>query len=166
MVQVCRCDRCLDQSVSGKLLCTKYLRNDLFKTLDAYNRCLGCDFRDVLFKNGPELRDFSSPRSLREALRETDLAKYINKYSAHYLHDVWGHLWNYFSEPDFYINRFCGGWGFNLKEWTREQIMNMKQSRYMDLNILCYRVYVHRCSRHLTNNELDIAEKVFRDIFL
>ena len=40
MVQVCGCDRCLDQSVSIKLLCKQVLPNDLFKTIASYSQYL------------------------------------------------------------------------------------------------------------------------------
>ena len=46
MVQVCRCDRCLDQSVSIKLLCKQALTNDLFKTIAYYSQYLVYDDRE------------------------------------------------------------------------------------------------------------------------
>ena len=40
MVQVCRCERCLDQIMTIKLLGKKKLRNDLFKTIASYSQYL------------------------------------------------------------------------------------------------------------------------------
>ena len=46
MVKVCRCDRCLDQSVSIKLLCKQALTNDIFKTIASYGQYMVYDERE------------------------------------------------------------------------------------------------------------------------
>ena len=50
MVQVCRCDRCLDQIVSTKLLCKQVLPNDLFKTIAYYSQYLVYSDREKAIK--------------------------------------------------------------------------------------------------------------------
>ena len=165
------CDQCGDLKVTSDLLCKTFLPEQLSKNIKTYLKCQDCfklEFRKIILKyrlEGP-LNDYSSVTRLKERLRETDLSKYINRHSCRFLNNVWSEMWNYYSDRDGYINRYCGGRGFNIKEWTREQIMNLKKPFYIDLNILCYRVYKLQCSKYLTGDELIIMEEVLRKVFL
>ena len=163
------CQQCEDLKTTTALLCKNHLPIELNNDIKKYIRCTQCDLKKILLKHSSNLKDFSSPSSLRKELKDTDLVKYININSASYLHEVWGNNWNCVSNPSSYFDRFCGGREvsyFNQKNWTREKILNMKKSHYLDLNILCYKVYLHRCAQHLSNQELNVMEKFLRKIFL
>ena len=73
MVRVCRCDRCITQSVSIKLLCNQALPDEIFKNIDCYNRCMGCDGREraVKFKTiMGKISPYAFPESVSIAKRQ------------------------------------------------------------------------------------------------
>ena len=166
------CQHCEDLKTTTALLCKNHLPIDLNNDIKKYIRCTQCDENEIkhiliniLIKHSSKLSPFGSVSIMREELKDTDLVKYINIHSARHLSEMWEHFQNLVSRPRYY---YIGSL-FDIKNWRREQILNMKGKRYshyLDLDILCYKVFLHQCAQHFSNQELDTMEKYLRKTFL
>ena len=89
MVQVCRCDRCLNQTVSIKLLCKQALRNDLFKSIASYSQYLIYSDREKVIKFQTIIKKIPVlPCGVLEAKRTVEdksLKKHLNFQTYDYL---------------------------------------------------------------------------------
>ena len=161
MVQVCRCDRCLDQIVSAKLLCKQVLPNDLFKTIAYYSQYLVYDDREkairfkTIIKKIPVL-----PCGVLEAKRvvgDKSLKKYLNFETFFYLRMAMLNM--KYSDIDINdindISAFRIDQGFanlfeNIYETMRTRYKKPFTIKIEELAIMFFSDYFKRC---LSNNE-------------
>ena len=172
MVQVCRCDRCLDQTVSGKLLCKKYFPDDIFKNIDAYNRCLGCDgraravkFKTIMGKISP----YAFPHSVSIAKRQVKdrtLTKYLNCSSFAYLSLVVGCL-KYLNNNDIKDFRRSVYYRDIADRIYTNMKIKYKKPFPIQLEELAIRFFSDYFKRELSNNEeVEYMVKMLKQIFL
>ena len=129
------CPQCVDQKVTGKLLCKQVLRNDIYNLISIYNGCSRCDYlRNIrLF-----IDTYNSvtwlilhPRwniySVKNHILNKNINDHINKHSMNYLRYV-GHSLSYGHKP---LDRYRYEYEARVKEMIRKR----KRRRDGDENI-------------------------------
>ena len=99
---LCRCPSCTDQKITAKLLCKKFLRNELFELVNSFNRCKKCDeklnfkmFRETMNSLKWGVLHFNRRmQNIKAEINDKNINKHINKHSKGYIRYV-GHCLTY-----------------------------------------------------------------------
>ena len=165
------CSRCADQKVTGKLLCKQVLRNDLFKLINSFNRCKGCDGRENAVKFKTTIRKLpvhifpQTVKHCKEMLRDKHLKKYINSYTLCFLKDLIYVYFTLLNNKDLKYLRKTTIYTYLKYRINTNMKSYLKKPPTIELEELAFRFFSDYFQQYLDKSDADYMIKMLKQIF-